>query len=150
MRTFSVMFGVFVVIFFSSAASAQLVPYTDYNVSDEITYVTTIKVNANMGDDYLEGLRDTWVAANKVAVELGQIKSFDIYRSALPLSGEFNLILVVRMNSLADMTPSKERYDAFMKKWGDEREKQNRKIVKNYPSMRVLTGEYIMRRVDIK
>jgi len=66
---------------FSTAALAQLEPFTDYDISDELWNITTIKVDPNMGDDYLEGLRDTWVASNKIAMELGQIEDFMIFRS---------------------------------------------------------------------
>ena len=54
-------------------ASAQLEPFQDYDISDAIWIVTTVKVEPNMGDDYLEGIRETWVAGNEVAKELGQI-----------------------------------------------------------------------------
>jgi hypothetical protein len=150
MRILSTVFGVFLFVFLTPAASAQLTPFTDYTVSDEIDLVTTVRVHANMDDDYLEGLRDTWIASNRVAKELGQIKDFAIYRSDLPQSGDFNLVLVVTLSGSADMAPSKERYDAFMKKWGEKRNEQSRAIAKNYPSMRVITGSYIMRRVDVK
>jgi hypothetical protein len=57
----------------STTVLAQLDPFTDYEISDELWNITLIQVDPNMGDDYLEGLRDTWGAANKVAMELGQI-----------------------------------------------------------------------------
>ena len=53
---------------FSTSVLAQLEPYEDYTMSEELWDITMIKVDPNMGDDYLEGLRDTWVAANRVAL----------------------------------------------------------------------------------
>lgn len=150
MRILSPLFSVIFFVFISSTAHAQLTPFTDFTVSDEVSLVTTIRVHPNLGNDYLEGIRDTWIASNKIAMELGQIKDFSIYRSDMPQGGDFNLILVVRMNNTADLAPSKARYDAFMKKWGDERVKKNREISKNYPAMREITGEYMMRKVDVK
>src|SRR5210317_2143014 len=85
--------------FTSTTALAQLDPWTDYDMSDELWNITLIQVDPNMGDDYLEGLRDTWVAANKVAKELGQISDFKIYRSQLPQSGNANLFLMVKYPS---------------------------------------------------
>ena len=135
---------------FSSTAMAQLDPFTDYDISDELWNITMIQVDPNMGDDYLEGLRDTWVAANKVAMELGQIEDFMIFRSQLPQSGDANLFLVVKFPNSDSLDPNKEEYDKFMKAWGDANESKTREITKNYPAMRKITGEYLTREITIK
>jgi hypothetical protein len=137
-------------VLFSATAYAQLEPFTDYDISKELYNVTLVQVDPNMGDDYLEGLKETWVAANRVAMELGQIKDFAIYRSTMPQSGTANLFLVVEFEDSSQLEPNKEEYDKFMKAWGEAREQRNREITKNYPSMRTITGEYMLRRIDIK
>ena len=136
--------------FFSTQALAQLEPWKDYDMSDELWNITTVKVDPNMGDDYLEGLRDTWVAANKVAKELGQIEDFFIFRSQLSESGDANLFLVVKYPNSRSLDPNKVEYDKFMKAWGDANQDKTREITKNYPSMRTITGEYLVRRITIK
>ena len=103
-----------------------------------------------MGDDYLEGIKETWVASNKVAKELGQIEDFKIFRSELPQSGDVNLFLVVKFADSSQLEPNKAEYDKFMKAWGEERQQQNREITKNYPAMREITGEYLVREITIK
>jgi hypothetical protein len=104
-----------------------------------------------MGDAYLEGIKRTWVASNQVAKKLGQIEDFTIYRSDLPESGEFNLMLVVKFKSTADLGPSRARYEAFMKEWGEARNKETTEFAqKNYPAMRKITGQYQMREVVVK
>ena len=135
---------------FSTTALAQLDPWADYDMSDELWNITTVKVDPNMGDDYLEGLRDTWVAANKVAKELGQIEDFKIFRSQLPESGHANLFLVVKYANSDSLDPNKEEYDKFMKAWGEANQDKTREISKNYPSMRKITGEYLVREITIK
>ncbi len=135
---------------FSTAALAQLEPFTDYDISDELWNITTIKVDPNMGDDYLEGLRDTWVASNKIAMELGQIEDFMIFRSQVPASGDANLFLVVKFANSDSLDPNKEEYDKFMIAWGEANQNRSREIVKNYPGMRKITGEYITRKITIK
>jgi len=137
-------------LLFSASAFAQLEPWKDYTVSKELYSVTLIQVDPNMDDDYLEGLRDTWVAANKVSMQLGQIKDFAIYRSELPQSGTANLFLVVEFEDSSQLEPNKERYDAFMKAWGTANQDKTREITKNYPSMRKITGEYMLRKIDLK
>jgi len=94
-----------------------------------------------MIDYYLEGIRGTWVASNEEATKLGQIESFSLYVSELPLSGDFNVVLVTRVKSAADLEPNKERNDLFMKAWGDANEKKTQEKVKTYPSIREITGE---------
>ena len=134
----------------SDPAVAQLKPYVDYETSDSVWHITTVKVHANATDDYLEGIRQTWVASQNVAKELGQIEDYFVYASDLPGSGDFNMLLVTKFKSSADVAPSKARYEAFMKEWGDARVQKTRAIVKDYPAMREITGEYQLRRVMFK
>lgn len=135
----------------SFAAYADLEPYKDYDVSDAVWSVTTVRVKANMDDAYLEGLRDTWVSGNKIAQELGQIESWAIFRSDLPESGDFNLVLVVKFANTADLAPNKAKYEAFMKKFGEEQNKRTTEYAqKNYPAMREITGQYNLREITIK
>ena len=134
----------------ASNASAELQPWEDYDFGDTIMTVTTVKVDANMLDLYLEGLKQTWVASNNVAKELGHIRDFHIYGSDLPGSGDFNLMLVVTFNSAEDLEPSKERYQQFMQRWGEKNEERNREIAKTYPDVRTITGAYRMREINIK
>lgn len=132
-------------------ALADLTPWKDYEVSKEVWNVTTVKVDANMGDAYLEGIRDTWAAANEVSMKLGQIEGYKILRSDLPQSGNFNLLLMVKFKDTESLGPDQARYDAFIKAWGEERNRQTTEFAqKNYPSMRELTGQYQMREITLK
>jgi len=135
---------------FAGTASADLDAWTDYDIGSTLSNVTTVKVDSNMIDKYLEGLKATWAPANDVAIELGQIESYSIYVSQLAASGDFNVILVVRMADAADMQPNKADYDAFMKKWGEENQKRSDEIVVTYPDIRTITGEYLIREITFK
>ena len=137
-------------VFGSTAAFADLEPFKDYAISDAVWSVTTIKVHSNMEDAYLEGLKKTWVTTNDLAKKLGQIEEYHIYRSALPESGSFNLMLVVKFKNNEMLAPNKQRYEAFMKEWGAEREKQTTDTAQHvYPAMRDITGEYQMREITL-
>ena len=142
--------GTILLLMVSSTALAQFEPWSDFEVSDALWPIPLVQVDPNMGDDYLEGLRDTWVAANKVAKELGQIEDYAIYRSQLPQSGEVNLFLVTKFANSDQLDPNKEEYDKFMQAWGEANRDKTREITKNYPAMREITGEYLVRKVDIK
>ena len=52
--------------------------------------------------------------------------------------------------ALAQLEPNKAEYDKFMKAWGDANEERTREVVKNYPSMRKITDEYLVREITIK
>lgn len=143
--------AIFALITVSGAAFADLEPYKDYDVSDAVWSVTTVKVDPNMGDAYLEGIERTWAASNQVAQDLGQIESWSIFRSTLPESGDFNLLLVVKFTDTSDLAPNKERYDAFMQEWGEARDQEVTEYSqKNYPGMREITGEYLVREITLK
>lgn len=131
---------------FAVPVSAQVEPYRDYTVSDTVSSVSTIRVNSNMIDHYLEGLRQTWVASNEVAKQLGHIQSYAIYVSDLPNSGQFNIMLVVTYANTADLAPNRARYEEFMARWGAENQARSRQTSSQvYPNLRSITGEYLMR-----
>ena len=138
-------------LFSVSIASADLEPFKDYDISDTVRSVTTIKVDSNMGDAYLEGIRNTWASGMEVSKDLGQIEDYFIYASELPESGEFNLLLVVRFANDAALAPNEERYDAFMQAFGKARSEETTEFAQeNYPAMRTITGEYRFRQITLK
>ncbi len=150
MRIKSIVGGV-ALIFLSSAAFADLQPWQDYEPGEAVYSITTVKVDPNMGDAYLEGIKQTWAASNEVAKELGQIEDYWIYRSDLPQSGDFNLLLVVKFAKTSDLAPNKERFDAFVEAWGQANVDASTDYAqKNYPGMRKITGNYMMREITLK
>ena len=87
----------------------------------------------------------------RLAKKLGQIEEYHIYRSDLGESGSFNLMLVVKFKNNEMLAPNKARYEAFMKEWGEERNKKTNDIAQHaYPAMRDITGDYNMREITIK
>jgi hypothetical protein len=150
MRSKSLVGGL-ALMFLASPVFADLEPWTDYEVSDAVWLVTTVKVDANMGDAYLEGIKQTWAASNEVAKELGQIEEYSIFRSDLPQSGYFNLLLVIKFANTSDLAPNKERYEAFIEAWGKANADASTDYAqKNYPGMRKITGDYMMREITLK
>ena len=135
---------------FTTLAQERLEVYQDYDLGTEITVMTTVKIDANMEDIYLAGLRNSWVKAVGVQKELGFIKDWKILASDLPQSGEFNMITMVMFDSAADLEPSKKKYTAIMKKLSEEARKQMNQIESKYPEVRTITGEYRMREIILK
>lgn len=138
-------------IFGATSAYADLDPWKDYEPSESVWSFTTVRVNANMDDAYLEGLKQTWVTTNEAAKKLGHIEDFKIYQSDLPQSGDFNLLLVVKFKDTNALAPSKKRYEEFMKEMGKENvDKVTKFAQKNYPAMRKITGQYLFREITFK
>ena len=140
----------FFVASIANVAVADLEPWVDYELSEGVSNVTTGKVDSNMIDKYLEGLKQTWAPANEVAKELGQIEGYWIHVSQLPNGGDFNVVLGVDFKDSAALQPDKAKYDAFMKKWGEENQAKSDEIVVTYPDIREIVGEYNMRSVTFK
>jgi hypothetical protein len=140
----------FTVFSFTTLAQERLEVYQDYDLGTEITLISTIKIDANMKDIYLAGLRSSWVKAVSVQKELGFIKDWKILASDLPQSGEFNMITMVMFDSAADLEPSKKKYTAIMKKLSEDARKQMNQITAKYPEVRTITGEYRMREIILK
>lgn len=144
---FAIVFGVSI----TAPASAQLTVWEDYDISDAIWSVTMVKVDPGAQDTYLEGLKSTWVAANEVAKSLGHIESYTIYANQAVAHGAFDLLLVIKFPSTAAVAPSRERYNEFMKAWGDENmAASNRTVAELYNQIREIQGEYMIREIKLK
>ena len=135
----------------TAPAYGQLDFGEDYTTSDEVFQVVHVKVDSNMVDYYLEGIKQTWAAANDLAVELGQMDSYRIYVSILQDSGDYNLTLVSEFKDLAQFDKGRTNFKAFEEAWLKRlSEEKQREIVKTYPGMRKIVGEYLVRRIDLK
>ena len=140
-------------IFAFSTVYAQLEPYDDFETSDEVTIISTIKVSENMIPYYLEGLSKTWVAAQEYSLEKGYTTGYNIYVSDLPNSGEFNILLMVSFANDAAARGSEDRYKSvtsYMRENVLTREEQESIVTKDYPSMRKISGQYRIRSVTFK
>ena len=134
----------------ATSALADFEPWKDYEMGSGVTNVTTVKVDSNMIDKYLEGLSQSWAPANEIAEELGHIEGWWIHVSELANSGDFNVVLGVEFKDSAALQPDKAKYDAFMKRWSEEAQKRSDELVKSYPDIREIVGEYNMRSVTFK
>ncbi|HTM96812.1 MAG TPA: hypothetical protein VL100_13495 [Croceibacterium sp.] len=132
-------------------AAAQLEEYKDYEVSDAVWQMTTVRIDQGQFETYLEGLKSTWVGANKVAKKLGQIEDYAIYVNEAPAPGAFDLVLMIKIPSTAMMGPSKKRYDDFLEAYGKANiDKGNDTVIKLYNEIREIQGTYLLREVTVK
>ncbi len=136
---------------FATPASAQLQPWEDYEASDSVWIVTHVDLDPGTMGIYLEGLKSTWIAANEVAKELGQIKDYAIYSNQFGAADEFDLVLVVEMESTDDIAPNRERYEEFLEAYGQAKiDEANETVLELYNKIRRIQGNYLLRKIDVK
>ncbi len=136
---------------FASPASAQLQPWEDYEASDSVWIVTHIDLDPGTLGIYLEGLKSTWIAANEVAKELGQIKDYAIYSNQFGAADEFDLVLVVELDGTEDLAPNRERYEKFLEAYGQANiDQANETVLELYNKIRKIKGNYLLRKITVK
>ena len=147
----SLIICVFGLLFFASTASAQLQPWEDYEASDSVWILTHVDFDPGTMGLYLEGLKSTWIAANEVAKELGQIKDYGIYANEYGSADDFDLLLVIEMESTEDIAPNRERYEKFMEAYGKANiDKGNETVLDLYNKIRRIQGNYMVRKITVK
>ena len=149
---FTGLFTLFICLaIFTNPASAQLKPWVDYEASDSVLIVTHVDLDPGAFGIYLEGLKSTWIAANEVAKELGQIKDYRIYANQFGSSDDFDLVLVVEMESTDDIAPNRERYEQFLEAYGQANiDKGNETVMELYNKIRRIQGNYLLRKITVK
>jgi hypothetical protein len=136
---------------FAGPASAQLQPWQDYEASDSVWIVTHVDLDPGTMGIYLEGLKATWIAANDIAKELGQIKDYGIYSNQFGAADEFDLVLVVEMEGTQDLAPNRERYEKFLEAYGQANlDQANETVLELYNKIRKIKGNYLLRKITVK
>ena len=101
--------------------------WVDYEPAEQVTEMTVVKVKANMLDDYLMGIKRTWVDSCEIQKELGHIVGCAVY-TASTAGTDPNVFLTITYENLAAMGPDKEKYEEFMEAW---RKKIKPKIIQS-------------------
>ena len=135
----------------TSPAFGQLDYGEDFTASDAVYQVVHVKVASNMVPYYLEGIKQTWAAANDLSIELGHLERYAVYSNVLTDNGDYNLTLVSEYKDLAQYDKGRTDFRTFEKEWEKRLpEEKQEAIVKTYPNMRTIVGEYLLRRIEFK
>jgi len=125
--------------------------FKDYTPGKEVYNVVFVRVNPNRVDDYLEGLKRTWWNGCEVSKKLGQLEECSIFLSDTASNRDFNMILVQRFASGAELDPDQGDYDKFMSEFRKQlAEAEQDKIVEGYDEIRTFFGEQNFRRITLK
>ena len=125
--------------------------WKDYAPSKAVWNVTMVNVDPNHIEDYLGGLRQSWVTGCAAGKAAGTLEDCFIYVSETAAAGPFNVMLVQKFPSSAAAEPNAESYTKMMaevrKNLAEAKEDE---IVKGYEEFRTFWGEMNFRRVEWK
>jgi hypothetical protein len=116
--------------------------------------MTTIRIDANRGDDYLKRLRKTWGVSMEMAQEAGLIESYMVLSGNAVNDDDYNLMLMIEFKNWAafDSDPERDaKWDAVQAKivesMGQEKFDET---VDNYDDMREMLGSKVMQQIMFK
>lgn len=126
----------------------------DFIEEGTVWNVTFIRTKANMGDEYLKNLRQTWGKAMDEYVAEGLIVSYMILDGEAFGWDDFNMMLMMEFENFAtfDNDPEREKkFDAIQEKLLAEMgEEQMDSTVKSYSDMRKMLGTKTFRQISFK
>lgn len=131
----------------------RLVAQSELYDEGTVWNLTFIKIKANMGDDYLKGLKQTWKSSMDMMVQEKIIKSYKVLMGSSSNKSDFDLLLLVESENYASLDPDpvrdkkiKDLEKKVMDSMGDE----YKKTIVNYETLREITGNKVMREVFLK
>jgi hypothetical protein len=125
-------------------------PWVDYELSEEVIEMTVVTVKPGMKDDYLMGIKKTWVDACKIQKELGHIIGCGVY-TANTAGTDPNVFLTIRYENLAAMGPNKEKYNEFTEAWRKKiSDSEQEGIASGYDDMREIVDLVVLQEVTFK
>lgn len=130
------------------AGAGAAEPYTDYTPQKGATEVITLKVDPNHIDDYLTGIKKTWVAEQERAKAHGIINSYSVVVKLNASAGP-NVRLITHYPSLANLDPDKARDQAMRSEARKQMsDAEGQKMVEGYDKYRTFVSDDIYVGVD--
>lgn len=125
-------------------------PWVDYELSEEVIEMTVVTVKPGMKDDYLMGIKRTWVDACNIQKKLGHILGCGVY-TANTAGTDPNVFLTIRYENLAAMGPNKQKYNEFTEAWRKKiSESEQENIAGGYDDMREIVDLVVLQEVTFK
>lgn len=136
---------------FAIATPAGAEIFKDYAPSKEVWNVAFVHVKPSKLDEYLLGLRKTWISGCDEQKKVGSAIDCSIFVSETMQNRDFNVMLVIKQPGAGVNDPDQARYEkvqaALKAKLAED---QRDKIVENYDLIRTFFGEQDFRRVEWK
>ena len=125
-------------------------PYVDYTPKKGFTHVQFIKVDPNHLDDYIVGLKKTWVPGEEAAKRHGVIDYYGIDVKLNGADGGANVALIEHVVSAAMLDPDKARDQAVEKEsFAAMPKDQMDAKVKDFDKYRTFVGDDYYTELDL-
>ena len=98
-----------------SVGAAGAEPYVDYKPVKGLWHILTVKVDPNHIDDYLVGLKRTWIPGEEIAKKHGLIDMYSVETKLNSSDGGGNVVLIEHIPNMALMEPDQARDQAMEK-----------------------------------
>lgn len=149
----TISFFVLITVFIFGVSNLSYPQSEDLYDSGTVWSCTFVRTGANVTDDYLKGLKNTWDATMKEAVKAGFVKSYKILLGTAANQEDFNLILMIENENMASLDPNptrKVKMDEIQKEVSENMKGEFDKTVSNYENIRELLGTKLMREIKLK
>lgn len=124
------------------AGACMAEPYADYMPQKGLWHVTTVKVDPNHIDDYLVGLRKTWVTAEEIAKKHGLIDSYQVMVKFNASDGQGNVLMIEHIPATALLDPDQARDQAIEREnYASVPKAQGEQAVAGYDKYRTFVGD---------
>lgn len=134
-----------------AASGAMAEEYKDYTASKEVWSITFVNVKPNRLDDYLMGVKQTWISSCEEQKKLGVLLDCSIMVSENAYSPDFNLLLILKAPSAAVSDPDEATYRKLQAALQARLAKDKRDaIVLNYDTMRTMHSQQQFRKITFK
>ena len=122
--------------------------WVDYEPAEQVTEMTVVQVKPGSVDDYLMGIKRTWVDSCDIQKELGHIVSCSVY-TADTAGTTPNVFLFITYKNMAAMGPNKGRYKEFMAAWREKISQDDQEqIAGGYDDIREIVDLVNLRKVN--
>ena len=145
-------FTLSVLLLFLLSITQNFAQETPYN-SGTVWSLSFIRTGANVADDYLKGIKNTWEASMKEAMKEGLIKSYKILLGEAVNKEDYNVILMIEFENMAALDPDPVRdkkWEAIEQNIKDKMKDEYQKTVQNYEIIRQWFGAKLMREIYLK
>jgi hypothetical protein len=124
------------------AGQALAEQYKDYTPRKGAWQITEVHVDSNHIDDYLTGLRTTWVPSSEIAKKHGIIDDYAVLVRVDPAGHGANVLLTQHLTSLGNLEADKARDDAMQKEFYATLPKEKcEAMVAGYDKYRTFVGD---------
>ena len=152
MRCLTVVLSAFVLL---PLATPELVAQEGetWKTQENVHNVTLIRIHPNMGDQYLNNLKRTWVTGVKEQMREGLVTDYAVYSSITPNDQGYNLIIVTEHPNLAafDATDEWRQKLARINQRVEAQvsEQESERITSTvYPNIRTILSSKLVREVE--